>query len=316
MNIFKLALPIWLIFSAALPSGARQNDDTAILRGYFSIDRNSPENFQAFDDYQRRTLFYSVYSNRVARLSSVQKYDPQGIIGFCFGRAMAAHLIARRMGLAAGSIGKLFIIGDLRSGNDPEWRFHVTAIVSGTDSRWYAIDPIVGRPLEINQWIRYVQSVWDRRGKANLYITPGSTILPDMRHIPPVEEEKGEYIIEVSFRPSAELGFLKAKRPFHIAPDLEELVVQPDSLQSAQRYFSDVWEEKYRFDFGRVVINGQSIGYNGYFEDLIADISQAPVYAGAVTADTAMKLAPRVYPEYPLRRDLGSIRFDLIRLLR
>ena len=101
-------------------------------------------------------LFRALRDHPVASVNRLGSYDPKGLIGFCFGRSFAAYLIARQMGLQVAAIRNLFIIGDLRSGTDPEWRFHVTNVVKLSNGQWYAFDPIIPqtRPVPIAEWAK------------------------------------------------------------------------------------------------------------------------------------------------------------------
>ena len=65
---------------------------------------------------QTHELYRDTLQNPVTRLEALSPYDPTGFIGFCFGRAMAAQLHARKQQkLDPKVIFKLFVIGDLRA---------------------------------------------------------------------------------------------------------------------------------------------------------------------------------------------------------
>lgn len=242
-------------------------------KAYEALALGAPGGLSGLDKAQRAELFKAVYFHRVAALDKVPKYDPGEILGFCFGRAMAAHLLARLGGLDEGSIRKLFIVGDMREGADPEWRFHVAALVRGTDARWYAVDPVMKKPLEINAWIRGVRAIWDKPNKTKLYLVRPSAVLPDLRVVPDPGQETGERLIELSFDPASAPGFEKAGGSYGLAPDLAKDVYEP-SQGAADRHFMDALAgDPLRFDFEAIEVNGERIGYNGYFRDLLADLS-------------------------------------------
>lgn len=77
--------------------------------------------------------------------------DRYGTAGFCFGRAMTAHLLALRMGLDKDAIRKVWIVGNLRGRDGTPWNFHVTTAVRGPDG-WYAIDSAFGPLKRISKW--------------------------------------------------------------------------------------------------------------------------------------------------------------------
>lgn len=92
--------------------------------------------------------------NPVVSLYQYNKYDPkeQGI-GFCFGRAMFVDLYLAMNNLNRGSIKKAFVVGSMTSGGGAQWAWHVTTIVQSEnrygEEVWLAIDPIVGKILEV-----------------------------------------------------------------------------------------------------------------------------------------------------------------------
>ena len=291
----------------AVPTSASEREGDPYAQ-YEQIEKGSPQNLSSLDFKQRAALFSAVSNHPVARLDHIGKYDPTGIIGFCFGRAMTVYLLARKMGLKDEAIRKLFIIGDLRSGDEAEWRFHVTTIVLGTDGRWYAIDPILSRPLEINEWIRQVRSTWDKQKKAYLYITHTSAVLPDVRNSPPPTKEAGDGIMELKFDPQKKQGFRKPDARFGIGPEAMKAAFELDSDESAQTYFLDTHAAgPARFDFLSVTINGEIIQYNNYFTDLLDSMFSTRTAALAADGRGKSKTAR-------LRSNkLGSLRFDVLR---
>jgi hypothetical protein len=230
------------------------------------VVHNSAVHLQGLSAQQRQQLFDTVFHHPVAGLDDGQKlkkYDPKGFIGFCFGRSMAVHLLARQMGLAEGSVRQLFIIGDLRVSAAIEWRFHVTALVRGDDGVWYAIDPLWGGPLAAAAWTASVQA-WDKDHKAHLYLAPADTVLPDLAMVPGPGQETGSHIIELSFDPAGKPGFSPMA-------ELGEGIFAVTSEAAAQ-YFRVVDSPVKAFDFESISVNGQTISYNGYFVDLMNDI--------------------------------------------
>lgn len=221
---------------------------------------------------ERQQLFRLARHHKVAALEMVAHYDPSGEIGFCFGRAMAVHLIARGMGLQSQSLRKLFVIGDLRSGSDPEWRFHVTTVVKGEDGLWYSVDPIMepplasGVPLKMERWIQIVQRTWDKPKKANFYFVENSTIIPDLRNVPEADKETGENVIEVSFNPNAHSEF--------VSGSVAGFPYFEVSSPGQERFFTTVYEreELNRFSFLGIRINGHAYDYRNYFVDLLFDL--------------------------------------------
>ena len=121
----------------------------------------SPGRKDSLTRFEAQILFDAVTNHPVAKLSNYQKYDPknQGI-GYCFGRAMTAHLEAiwnPELKLQNNRVRKLFAIGNLVTGPN-NWRYHVTAIVKSSEGGWWAVDPYVGSLMTAKEWYLRMQS--------------------------------------------------------------------------------------------------------------------------------------------------------------
>jgi hypothetical protein len=265
----RLSFVLFLLLS--LPSfSATQAEVERLYQQIHSI----PETKQHLNSDERQAIFDTARNHKVASVAMLPKYDPTALIGFCFGRAMTVQLLARRQGVFDSSIRKLFVIGDLRSGPSPEWRFHVTTLVRGDDRKWYAIDPIMteaiakGTPLRMEDWMSTVRSIWDREKKAHFYVTSAHTVIPDLRKVPETAAEKGEHVIEISFDPLKHKGFSGAERA-----GIEYFFVEPDA---DLEYFTNVYEQEIseRFPFLSLHINGEEFKFNNYFVDLLEDLNK------------------------------------------
>ncbi len=290
-------LPAAKAMSLAAPVGAAALDRRRVF--------DSPSRLDFLSPAQMTGLWWKVFRHKVAGLddpAKLAKYDPTGIIGFCFGRAMAVHLLARRMGLSETSVRKLFIVGDLRSAEAPEWRFHVTTLVRGAAGRWYAIDPILEGPLPVEDWIARVQGTWDKQKKARLYLTPASVVIPDLSVVPDVAQEKGERLIELSFDPARRPGLAGEPK---LGPQVYTV-----SDAAARRYFSAV-DGQPPFDFAGITINGDAISFNGYFEDLLREINSPSAAPLGATRSLAMAVPSRLRslsaPVLPLGLHIGRL---------
>ncbi len=277
MNYKHLVVALVGLVSA---SGAAlaSDDERKVFDAYQEIFRpERPGGRPTLSSRERRALYQATVENPVAALdpARVAQYDPQGIIGFCFGRAMTAQLGARKLGLALPSLRKLFIVGALCAGctkpeDAPEWRFHVTMLVRGAGGQWYAIDPIMYEsgayvPLTMERWIERVRAGWDRyhggAPRAKLYLAPPDAVMPDLTSLP--SPETGTHLIELNFVPE-EHG-LRADTSLVRG---EKIYVLDDS--ASDRYFLTTSEPAGdRFQFLDISINGDRISYNGYFADLL-----------------------------------------------
>ena len=281
--------------------------DEIVRERYQKIKDSEVTKHQGLSISKIRSLFHLTNTNKVAGLDYVSKYDPTEALGFCFGRSMAAHLIASKMGLPENDIRKLFVIGDLRSGYDPEWRFHVTTLVKGDDGDWYAIDPVMYRPLRMDGWLRNLQRIWDRNKKATFYITRPDAIMPDLNFVPDIEKETGENIIELSFDPLKNQGFDKKDIPGNIAKVFEL------SDEAVYKYFSDATEKENRFDFTQVTVNGASLDYHNYFADLTQNILSSPAEISGYAQASFTYSAPSIEMDMPVRKNLGSMKLHLFK---
>jgi hypothetical protein len=287
-------------------SSLKSNED---LHGEFLAIQNiipEYEKVDALNDQTIKGLYNALIVNPVTTLDRNSYYDPTGMIGFCYGRAIAAHLTSSVYGLKNESIKKLFIVGDLRANPaNPEWRFHVTTIVQRDDGEWIALDPIMdhypfiqdgqpnpefaNRDMPMKDWISNVRKVWDNHltdesgnvvSKAYLYITSVDAILPDIHtaYANPALEP-GTMAIQLNFDPSQDEGFTP---DFATADNLYWL-----SHEAETKHFITASETNpsNMMDFTGIEINlvkdeGSeilSLDYNGYFADLFQYMLNAPI---------------------------------------
>ncbi|MCC7441049.1 MAG: hypothetical protein IT285_05430 [Bdellovibrionales bacterium] len=260
-----------------LSAAPAQADNDSLHRDYAAFQAANPGSRRALGQAEVAHLFRLTKDHPVASLSdeNIAKYDPTGEIGYCYGRSMAAHLAARRMGLTELSVRKLFILGDLRSGVDPEWRFHVTTLVRSVNAggleEWTAVDPIFAAPMTARTWLGAVRAIWDREGKSRAYLTSADAVLPDVRRFPAPEAETGDSIIELSFTPEGAEGFTRSpgygERAYRLGAIAEEIHFLRASTEGAID----------AFDFTRMVVGGPwEYDYHGYFVDLLADLLGRP----------------------------------------
>jgi hypothetical protein len=245
----------------------------------------------------------------------VHHYDPSGAIGFCFGRALATQLAARKLGLKSEFVKKIFVIGDMRSGATAEWRFHVTTIVKAADGKWYAIDPIVpgGRPVTAEQWLKWVRSIWDRPGKTNAYVTSGDVIIPNLMNVPEAGVENNSEVMSTTFKPETHDGVIKlsqAERFYDVSG--------VDAAEFQEMQFISTTESE-RFNASEITINNSATyKYNSYFSDLLEIFKTTTAQDILKPVKNMMyrsrSFAKQVEQESTSRRnELGSMRFEVIR---
>lgn len=255
---------------------AQKNDN--INKEFLRIDAASPSKIDGLDANARDLLLQDAKAHPVARLDQLETYDPQKLTGFCFGRAMAVHTLARERGVKPLSIKKQFIVGDLKASEakQTEWRFHVTTLVKGNDGKWYAIDPIFPRVLTQVEWIQKTRSIWDewyktsnifKEPQSRIYVVNRHGVLPEIRSFVPPEHETGEHLIELSFNPTNFSGFTREPKIASKAYTLDEAATEKFFLTTSELSKND------RFNFlGLAFQDGLYINYNEYFQHLIFGI--------------------------------------------
>jgi hypothetical protein len=156
-----------------------QEENNALLRSLERpITNSTPNRAGEIDLTVARQIYRGVKNHPVASLDHIYKYDPEGGIGFCFGRAMTVHLEALYRGVSNSAIKKLWALGSLASG-ETSWRYHVTTLIKGPDTTWYAIDPIFPGVMTAEQWYQRMKGDFDHvNGKMKLYVTDASKFGP------------------------------------------------------------------------------------------------------------------------------------------
>jgi hypothetical protein len=284
-----------------------------IHQEYLRIDADSPAEIEIVNATMRNKLLLDAKSHPVARLDQLENYDPQKLTGFCFGRAMAVHLLGRQRGINPESIKKQFIVGDLRGRRSAqtEWRFHVTTLVRGENDVWYAIDPIFPAVMTQTEWIQKTRKIWDEwyldrplphEPQSRLYVVGRHEILPDIRTFVPPDQETGNNMIELKFVPENREGF-------SLMPDLGKKVFSLDNA-AAEKYFLTSSEESqldlYNY-LGLAFNDGFFIDYNDYFQHLLFGIpTEGPAALPLLTrrdiSDDAIEASSDETP--------GSVSFD------
>jgi len=100
-------------------------------------------------------LYKNVSTNKVSSLDSLEKYAGKNISDFCFGRAMAAHLYALKMGVKKEAILKVIALGNLEE-KGVSWNFHIATLVRSKDN-WFAIDPEMRKAITLREWAKEME---------------------------------------------------------------------------------------------------------------------------------------------------------------
>lgn len=144
------------------------------MKEYAVPSRSQNSRKQFLTSEEAKSLFEAVTRHPVARLMNVHKYDPDGNIGFCFGRAMTSHLEALSRGVDKNAIRKVFVAGQMKAVvGKTVWQFHVATAVKGPEDRWWIIDPFVGKVIDLDAWYAKMKA-HDIDGKLRLHVTEAS----------------------------------------------------------------------------------------------------------------------------------------------
>lgn len=260
-------------------------DQQEIQRAYDEVELRSPETKIGLNAEERRALLTEVANHPVASLAQLSHYDPPpGEIGFCYGRAMTAHLLARKHGVARDGILKLFVAGDMTPGPNRRWRFHVTTLVRDENGQnWYSIDPVIAGlghpdPLLPKDWLKAAKLAFDPTHTTKNYVTNTDAIMVDMREVPAaLSLENNERIIEVNFNPNRP-GF-EAERE---VGELGDYPVYRLDADAAAKYFIKRQEALAADEFNFLGISVKILtptqvipreyDYRGYFSDLLSSL--------------------------------------------
>lgn len=128
-----------------------------------------------------RKLYNYAVQHPIAGIQALKKYDPEGHIGFCFGRALFVHLELLRRGVSKDSIKKVFVVGEMIEGTLGStevinWQFHVATAVRDTNGEWWVIDPSY-ELMKIRDWYRYMRTMSPDK-TLSLFVTQTAKIGP------------------------------------------------------------------------------------------------------------------------------------------
>lgn len=126
---------------------------------------------------QAQEVFDHAFDHPVVGASALSKYDPQLVMGFCFGRATFVHLELLRRGVHKDSIRKVYVVGPMQTG-DIFWQFHVATSVRGESGQWYTIDPLFApSAMPLESWMSTVKET-SIDGTVRFYPTHASKLGP------------------------------------------------------------------------------------------------------------------------------------------
>lgn len=132
---------------------------------------------------QASQVLQLMQSHPVVGLKVASKYDTWNqSIGYCFGRAAFVHWELLRRGVRPESIGKIFLIGDLKVdlNTGSFWDYHMATVVRDQAQSWWVIDPLVGDVMNVEDWTQAMK-VWTFNPispRVRFYFSDANKMLP------------------------------------------------------------------------------------------------------------------------------------------
>ena len=146
---------------------AKQNGEVFAELAKWSARTNSRT--QEIDMQQANEIMRASMDNYVAGKKSVKTYDPEGNIGFCFGRAMWMHLELLKRGFDKKSVFKAFVVGQ-QEYEGVFWQFHVATIVKSKGGGFLVLDPEFMMVTRLEDWFQHNLRLSTDK-KLRLYVT-------------------------------------------------------------------------------------------------------------------------------------------------
>lgn len=125
---------------------------------------------------QAQNLMDAMNAHPVVGKGAAARYDPDGFMGFCFGRATWSHLELLRRGVRKEPIRKVWAIGSI-IGPGASWRYHVATIVRSSEGGWWALDNYLDRLVTLEEWAERMQAM-NPDGKLRVYHTEARRLGP------------------------------------------------------------------------------------------------------------------------------------------
>jgi len=117
------------------------------------------------EDQANQLLKWVQKDSKVTPLSNVWKYTTSTGTGYCFGRAVGVHIDALYRGVEKDKILKVWAVGDMG-----KFAFHVATMVQAKEGGWWVIDPILKRPIKIDDWWALMKKE-DKQGNLRLMVS-------------------------------------------------------------------------------------------------------------------------------------------------
>ncbi|MCX6124263.1 MAG: hypothetical protein NTV34_05870 [Proteobacteria bacterium] len=145
-------------------------------------------------------VFRFVKDHPLDQAVEVDKIDPSGQIGFCFGRALFLHYLLLKRGVNQNHIAKIFLLGSLFY-EQRMWNFHVVVVVKDKILGAVVLDPLQAKPMELPEWQKEAlkMDIKQRFPRARFYVTDPRKFLT----------ENGKYDLNQIYNPLLKTYFSK-----------------------------------------------------------------------------------------------------------
>lgn len=158
------------------PEEASALNDAALARlRALALPKETARVSASLSNRRIRKLYRALMKNDQVQESLCGTYGGSPQMGFCWGRGVAAHLIARQADLNTASVRKVWALGPLDGG----WSYHMTTIVRRDDGAWIALDPIFGREMPVEEWYATMRTQFDKKGTMRLFSTEATRFSPE-----------------------------------------------------------------------------------------------------------------------------------------
>lgn len=163
----------------------RFNAETIAALNAISVPPVRPPANPGMSRQEALALWDELARHPIVRSPTDKKYDPTGNIGFCFGRAAAAHWMALWQARVPNAYArKVFLVGNMRGGAIL-WGWHVTFAVRAKEGAfWWAIDPVhPQKVVTVENWYKAF-SQNSLNGDQVLFTTAASRLAPNSPRYP------------------------------------------------------------------------------------------------------------------------------------
>lgn len=126
------------------------------------LESQKSKRWPGVDQKKIQEIYQRLKEHKVAKLSEVKKYDKPGNVGFCHGRATAAHYMLIEEKVPQESILKVYALGRFHFFG-VDWTYHMATAVKGNAGQWWVIDSIFEAPLEIKDWMIQVNERFSKQ---------------------------------------------------------------------------------------------------------------------------------------------------------